>query len=290
MKKEYRYCQHIHDNGDHCGSAALTGRDYCRYHLRYRGRLMRMAQARARNQPFDLILPPLENMHAVQSALTKVVEAVAADMIDLKHARIILTALRQAAQNLKVEWRDSAYHNEEGGTYEEFESEFGLPENLDLNAPPEVAFPPPPEPSFSDLSSRAEAAASAAGVEGPAFSDTAAGSPSAAKDGDLEFSPDFPISAENVEVCEIYQTQGPDAAQVRCGQLERNRHRRELRIDRKRYADIALRRNIRIAAEKLALRKLAGQQAQAELAAKKPPASATTDTDEYLARKEEATA
>ncbi len=89
----------------------------------------------------------------------------------------------------------------------------------------------------------------------------------------IQFSPTFPISPENVEVCEIYETQGPDAAQVRCDQLERNRSRRQLRTDRKRYADIALRRNIRIAAENLADRR-----AQEKLAAKKPPASVATDT------------
>ena len=68
---KYRTCNFVHDNGYLCQSAAVGGRDYCCYHLRHRGRLMRMAQARARNQRFHLDLPPLENMHAVQSALSQ---------------------------------------------------------------------------------------------------------------------------------------------------------------------------------------------------------------------------
>jgi len=72
-------CKHTYDTGGTCNSAAVTGRDYCTYHLRYRARLLRMAQARARNERFDLKLPPLEDMFAVQWALNQLVEAVAAE-------------------------------------------------------------------------------------------------------------------------------------------------------------------------------------------------------------------
>jgi hypothetical protein len=47
---KYKTCNHIYDTRHFCGSVAARDRDYCVYHLRYRGRLMRMAQARARNQ------------------------------------------------------------------------------------------------------------------------------------------------------------------------------------------------------------------------------------------------
>src|SRR5271157_4977347 len=110
---------------------------------------MRMAQARARGQHFHLDLPPLENMHAVQSALTQVVEALAADMIDPKRAQVILSALRMADNNFKNAdaWRPSAYLNNHSVTYlskyDEFEAEYGLPEDIDLEDPPDVAFPLP---------------------------------------------------------------------------------------------------------------------------------------------------
>src|SRR5450755_3594820 len=149
---EYKTCTYIHDTGYLCQSAAVGGREYCCYHLRHRGRQMRMAKQRARGERFDLHLPPMENMHAVQSALSQVIEALAADMIDPKRAHELLLALRQAATNFRhpEAWRASEYKNDQSAaypaSYEEFEAEYGLPENLDLHVPPEVAFPPPTEP------------------------------------------------------------------------------------------------------------------------------------------------
>src|SRR5271166_1626530 len=139
---EYKTCTHVHDNGHYCQSAAISGRDYCYYHLRHRGRLMRMAQNRARGERFDLHLPPLENMHAVQSALSQLAEAIAADMIDIKRARALLSVLSHAADNFKHPdaWQPSAYMNDHSEphpeTYDQFEAEYGLPDNLDLNTPP----------------------------------------------------------------------------------------------------------------------------------------------------------
>jgi hypothetical protein len=140
-------CNYLHDSGYRCGSAALKGRDYCAYHLRYRGRLMRMAQARARGQRFTLQLPPLNSYCSIQSALTQVAEALAADMIDPRRAQVIVSALRLASRNLKyshpVIWHENPYANKNSIAYDEFEAEFGLPANLDLDMPPEVAFPEP---------------------------------------------------------------------------------------------------------------------------------------------------
>ncbi len=48
--------------------------------------------------------------------------------------------------------------------------------------------------------------------------------------------------------------------------MERNRARRELRNDRKRYADLALRLNLKKAAERLAEQKLAEKLAEAGIA------------------------
>lgn len=287
MTNTYRYCHHIHDNGDHCGSAALTGRDYCRYHLRYRGRLMRMARARARNQRLAFTLPPLENMHAVQSALTQVVEAVAAGMIDLKLARVILTALRQAAQNFKQEWRDSAYRNEAGGIYDQFESEFGLPENLDINIPPEVAYPPPDLQGVISSEERSDESKDSFVAAYPPAANAATLSPMPTmpycKDGpgcpEHTIRADFPVTPETVELMDVLETQGSDAFAVRSKQMERNRSRRQLTSDRKRYAALALERNLRVAAEQLAERKLDAERAAAEASGtdwppKKPSVSA----------------
>jgi hypothetical protein len=58
-------------------------------------------------------LPLLENMHAVQSALTQVVEVLAADMIDPNRAQLDLSALCMAADNFKnpAAWCNSANMN-----------------------------------------------------------------------------------------------------------------------------------------------------------------------------------
>lgn len=290
----YRTCHHANDNGTLCRSAAVTDRDYCWFHLRHRGNRMRMAQARARNQRCPLSLPPLENMHAVQSALTQVMQALEADMIDPKRAQCIVSVLRVAANNLKrpEAWRASEYHNDRSvasvESYDEFESEFGLPRNLDLNAPPEVVFPPAPGPAASPgVSAGGSHPAAFAAAEvfaaGPRSSDAGSGAETAASSGGtLDFRPDYPLTPETVEVCEIYETQGPDAAQVRCDQLERNRRLRQRRSDRKRYAEIALRQNLRRAADQLARQKLAERAAVQDpppesQSARKPPLPAGTE-------------
>src|SRR5450755_1982753 len=142
---EYRTCTYIHDDGRICNSAAVTDRHLCLYHLRYRARLMRMAQYRARDQRFDLILPPLESMHAVQSALTQLSEALAADMIDLKRADRLIRVLNIASRNLlkSDKWPASPYHADQPARAVDLAAEYGLPHDLDLNLPPEVAFPSP---------------------------------------------------------------------------------------------------------------------------------------------------
>ena len=287
---EYKTCTHTYDSGRTCKSAAAKDRDYCGYHLRYRGRLLRMAQSRARHQRWDITLPPLDSLCSIHSALSQVAEALAADMIDPRRAQGLLKALRMAKENLKdiEHWHDTPYHNEDAGAYDNFEAEYGLPLGVDLNAPPEVAFPPPH--GSSGFSSRAQAAASAAAVEGPAFSGAAAlpdlsPMPTVAycKDGpgcpEHTIRADFPVTPETVEIYEVLQTEGSDAAARRGNQLERNRQRRQQHSDRKRYAAIALERNMRIAAEKLAEQKLAAETAAANAqpvaspAQKKPPTS-----------------
>ena len=110
----YKTCNHLYDTGGVCNSAAVTDRDYCAFHLRYRARQLRSAQARARMERFDLRLPPIESMASVLSAINQLVEAVAADMIDLKRADFLLKSLRFAAQALKSadKWLPSVYHSD----------------------------------------------------------------------------------------------------------------------------------------------------------------------------------
>ena len=287
---KYKTCNFVHDTGYLCQSAAVGGRDYCCYHLRHRGRLMRMAQARARNQQFHLDLPPLENMHAVQSALSQVVEALAADMIDPKRAQLILSALRMAANNFKNAdaWKPSAYINNHSATYlskyDEFEAEYGLPKDIDLEAPPEVAFPPPTPVGAPPLSPAVGDRVGNLGWPVPAaVAGAGAFLEGANPPAEPAFRPDHPITPEMVEIVEISETEGADAAARRGNQLERNRQRRQQRADRKRYADIALNRNLQLSAQKIAAEKLAAEKAAAARAqpdpseTKKPPTRAAAE-------------
>ncbi len=89
------------ENGVYCQIPALSGRPYCYRHLRLRGQQMRIARAIAQRQSFQLLLPPLEDLNAVQSALIHVTAALAARLLDRHHAGQLLYALQQAASNLR---------------------------------------------------------------------------------------------------------------------------------------------------------------------------------------------
>ena len=98
---------------------------------------------------------------------------------------------------------------------------------------------------------------------------------------------DHAVTPDAIEILEVAETYGSDAAARRGSQLSRNRQRRQQTSNRKRYAAIALERNLRLAAEKLAQQKLAAQQAQAMTTPKKSPASAPDafETDQTEAQK-----
>jgi hypothetical protein len=257
---------------------------------------MRMAQSRALNQRFQLFLPPPEDPSAIHSALTQVIEALAADMIEPSRARTLISGLRLCLQSLKKKdsWHDSAYHCDEPVDYENFESEYGLPKDIDVTMSPEAAFPPisglssrasaASEGSAVSLSSRAEPAA-AGGVEGPAslpdpdiaaeaqhIIDVSRGLPSSPDDF-LRFG--SCVTPLDAELMEVTRTQGFDAAQKIQEQFERNEHRRVHRrqssADRERYALISMQRNLQSAIERREAR-------LATETVKKPPASVLEDT------------
>ena len=275
---EYKTCTHTNDTGRGCKSAAATGREYCGYHLHYRGRLLRMARYRARHQRFDIILPPLDSLCSIHSALSQVAEALAADMIDPRRAQGLLKALRFAKENLKdslkddnAHWHDTPYHSEDATAYDSFEAEYGLPEDIDLTAPPEVAFPPPDvilseersdEPKDRFVSTRRVGVNVFAGIPMPtvAYCKHGPGCP------EHTIRADYPETPELAELREIQATQGNDAVAERYKQQQRNHLRRQVVVGRKRYAAIALEKNMRLAAERLAAEKLA-----ADPAAQAPP-------------------
>src|SRR5271157_3955991 len=140
-------CNHIRENGAFCQSVALRGREYCRFHLRERGRRLKMARARARGERWHLDLPPLEDLYAVQVSIMRVLQALDHDRLDKGRGSLMLYGLQQAATNLRCPqevWeRSCRFDNVEEVQWDGFEQEHGLPKNFDVDTPPEVAFPPP---------------------------------------------------------------------------------------------------------------------------------------------------
>ncbi len=290
---EFRTCTYIHDDGNLCNSAAVTDRNLCFYHLDHRARLMRMAQYRARGQRFDLILPPLESMHAVQSALTQLSEALAADMIELKRADRLIRVLNLASRNLLKadKWPASPYHSDQPAPAVNLTATYGLPTDLDLSTLPDHAFPPRVilSEERSDESKDPFVAAYRAGLDSsPGLSvmptvDYCQHGPGCPEH---TIRADYPETPELAELHEIQQTQGMDAAIERYKQQQRNQRRRQVAVGRRRYAAIALEKNMRLAAEKLAEQKLAEQAASSS---RKPP-TPVASTEESTVEEEATTA
>jgi len=243
MSAPLRTCSHIFDTGAVCDSIAATGQKFCASHLRFRARQLRIAQARARNLRYHIQLPLLENMHAIHSALTQLAEAIAAGMIDLKHADRLMAVLRLASNNLMhpEKWQASVYHSDVAAPPVDVAKEYGLPADLDLETPPEIAFPLPAEPARIPT-----------GDWQPPTAD--------APDPFHRLNVLERLTPNDVELNEIQRTQGVKAMLKRAHQLEYNELRRKRRADarlaQERFSALALQQNIERAAEKLAQEKL----------------------------------
>ena len=150
----------------------------------------------------------------------------------------LLKALRFAKENLRdglkddnAHWHDTPYHSEDATAYDNFEADYGLPEGLDLNVPPEVAFPSPPAPVTSETDNC------------PLKTDNCFSSPmptvAYCKHGpgcpEHTIRTDYPETPELAELREIQANQGIEAAAERYKQQQRNRQRRQVAVGRKRY-------------------------------------------------------
>jgi len=274
-------CHHVLASGALCQAAPLRNRDYCRFHLQQIGRRMRAARLRARHQAPLLNLPLLEDLYSVQVALMQLADAIAYRAIEPQHARLLTTVLRLAMQNLKSRqpWESSqrfqlvshsAVHTT---TWDTFEQEHGLPAGLDLSLDPEVAFPPIEQPAGAPLN---PAVGLSENDEGAPYTPGVAmhGSDNRLRSKigeilrDAEDAPPPLVTADTVELMEIYERDGQEAAQKFADRMVRNDRRRERRMQRAHYEELARKRNIQIAAERLI-----AQQRKAEAAAAKAPQS-----------------
>jgi len=155
----YRACRHIHENGAYCRQPAVQKRKFCYQHLRARGRQMRMAREGLKLRGRALVLPPLEDFVAIQQAIQMVLTALAFERVDQRYARTMLYGINQVSDNLKFQQKMQARLPQQPPAeyaveYPGFERDFDLPEDADLETPPEIVFSetlaadaPRPEPS-----------------------------------------------------------------------------------------------------------------------------------------------
>jgi hypothetical protein len=143
-------CQHVKVDGTLCQVPPLDGQHYCHFHLEGLGRRLRMARARARREPYHLVLPILEDLNSVLVARQQVMDALNAGHIDAKHAGVLLYGLQGIASDLRsanaprLGVYDPAIDTAPRATdYPNFEAKYDLPPDIDLGKPPEVVFPPP---------------------------------------------------------------------------------------------------------------------------------------------------
>jgi hypothetical protein len=233
-------------------------------------------------------------MSTVLSAVNQLVEAVAADMIDLKRADFLLKSLRFAAQALKSsdKWQPSVYHSDQPAPAIDLAAEYGLPGDLDLNTLPEVAFPPPGMggPQLPDVGNcgdprhriplTGDRAPLIPVIPPPVLRDYVAEAELAMTE----------VTPQDLELTEIMRTEGLKAMESRAREHlrsdARRRTRKLFRANYDRYVAEAKMKNIQRAAEKLLAERLAAE----ELAAKKPPTSVASDAPQMSQKEAKKTA
>ena len=262
-------CSHIYDTGRACKSFAVKQQRYCVNHLRYRARRLRAAQARARGERFEFNLPPLESMHAVHSALSQLAEAITADVIDRRSAHLLLSVLRVASSNLRHpdKWQPSLYESAEPAPEVDVAAEYGLPADLDIDTPPEVAFPQSVILN-KERSDESKDPFVPADRVGSSHTTRVGVFPSSVNIPVVQIPVEMETTPADIELEEIMKTRGFKVWEARANEHQRNQRRREqrryFRANYERFAAEAKARNIRRAAEQLLRDKLASEKAAAE--------------------------
>src|SRR5271166_3071454 len=205
-----RICQHVKVDGTLCQVLPLDGRHYCHFHLETLGRRMRMARARARREPYYLILPILEDLNAVQVARMQIMDALTAGQLDRKLGGTLLFGLQGISKDLRrakpprLGVYDPAIDTAPRATeHPNFEVKFDVPKDIDLSQPPEVVF-------------AAEAAAAATAAQATARAERSA----------YRSNPWQRFNPEDVELEEVLIAQGQEAHDKRSAELQRQEWKR----------------------------------------------------------------
>jgi len=214
------FCQHVKVDGTLCQVPPLDGRQFCHFHLEIHGQRARMARARARREPYHLVLPIVEDLNSVLVARQQVMDALNAGLIERKHAGVLLFSLQGIAGDLRSAKapRLGVYDPKvdtapRATAYPDFEEKYDLRPDLDLTRPPDGLF-------------AAEAAAAEAAAQAR---DQAARS---ARRG-----PRREVTREDIELEEILITHGQEAHDKRAQEME-NREYKRLQQERRKLAEV----------------------------------------------------
>jgi hypothetical protein len=91
-------CQHIRTTGSRCGSPALQKRRFCYYHQAWRPAIVNLGKEES---PLIMVVPVLEDAHAIQFALAQTMQRLLNQTIGTKTAGLMFYALQIASSNLK---------------------------------------------------------------------------------------------------------------------------------------------------------------------------------------------
>lgn len=102
-------CQHIKPGGQRCGSPAMNGQPYCYYHTGARACLPKVRAMFHDKSPHlpdappmpEFPIPFLEDAASIQIGYMQALYGITSDRLDLRKAKLVLTSLRGATDNLK---------------------------------------------------------------------------------------------------------------------------------------------------------------------------------------------
>jgi hypothetical protein len=187
----------------------------------------------------------------------QVADAITHDEIDVQRGRLLLSVLRLASRNLTTarSWKQEPLFasGSSAGTaiteWPTFEQENQLPQNFDLRTDPETAFP------YDNALDRP----GTCGGDALPFDPGHVAIPS--RDHALraqlrqaldEAQTSVPlVTADTVELMDVYEREGEIAARKIADRMVRNDHRRERRLQRLHYEELARNHNIKMAAKRL---------------------------------------
>jgi hypothetical protein len=94
-------CRHIKVSGTQCGSPALRNKNFCFYHQQDRPIAVDCFYNPDEYSTGEIILPPFEDAHSIQSVIRQIVQMVLQKRLERKTASLLLYALQIASSNLK---------------------------------------------------------------------------------------------------------------------------------------------------------------------------------------------